>query len=214
MGKKVLLESGEKAAEQCLKDIEFVFLTKVQSLAGKIRELGITPDHDLLAEIITGDYKQLENKYDEKVQADIEGLTSQILIDQVRQDFHGKLNQVKQYIGTFQSQEIRNLPYNLETLVGVFDVRGNGTIFIPEEMQSFIRRGYEKWLDNPELLKVYIAHEQATNKLQAFYDALKAAGMLDGSLSVKFALIQCFDMWETADTDRVNIKPAKLDYGI
>lgn len=176
--KKVLFDANTEKSAQILAVIEKEYLILVNSLTGMIKNLGIKDysKSDLLA-TINRDFDPLYQKYQAIFMPDVKVFKTRDLQDQAIRPFEQKFRELTKFVDRFYTKEFsEKLPFELGTLALLWELDDNGYSYFLEDKKQMIVEGCKEFLEDPDLISVYLLHKEVADKLQTLQTLSKRRG--------------------------------------
>lgn len=215
--KKLLIDDNRSKAEALISKIETLYISRVNTLAIRIKNLGIEDlTKDLLLEAIGGNLQSVNNQYQDLYKQDLEVFKMPEMRNQVEATFTSKFRDVQNAAEDFQSKELRDfLPFSLQVLSGIFELDEKCRAYIPEEKKAVIIEGFKEYIENPELLRVYSLHIETAKKVEELVNAIRKNGIdrLNSMCTVGGYSVLClFQIGDDPETGAFSVRPRRIVY--
>lgn len=181
--KKILISENSEMASAFISELESVYLASVSMVYVKIQALGVEiPSKKFLFDVIRGDLKALQAKYEELLHQDIEDYKNTFLHAQMKKTFDERLGDIHRTVQSsfFSSKEINNRRLDDKYFEQFIDLDESGKPYISDESKASIIESFKEYIDDPKEEKMYLAQQAAAKAMTDFVDALRSGGINSG----------------------------------
>lgn len=182
--KKILISENSEKANAFISELESVYLASVSTVSIMIQSLGVdVPSKKFLFDVIRGDLKALQAKYEELFKKDIEEFKSTFLHAQMRQTFNetmdARLREIRKKVENlfFSAEEINNRRLSDSYFEQFVDIDESGMPYLSDESRASIIESFKEYIDDPKEEKMYLAQHALAKALNDFVAALHAGGI-------------------------------------
>lgn len=178
--KKILISENSEMASAFISELESVYLASVSMVYVKIQALGVEiPSKKFLFDVIRGDLKALQAKYEELLHQDIEDFKNTFLHAQMKKTFDERLGDIHRTVQSlfFSSKEINNRRLDDKYFEQFIDLDESGKPYISDESKASIIESFKEYIDDPKEEKMYLAQHALAKALNDFVAALHAGGI-------------------------------------
>ncbi|NCB44251.1 MAG: hypothetical protein EOM59_16780 [Clostridia bacterium] len=178
--KKILISENSEMASAFISELESVYLASVSTVYVKIQALGVEiPSKKFLFDVIRGDLKALQAKYEELLHQDIEDFKNTFLHAQMKKTFDERLGDIHRTVQSlfFSSKEINNRRLDDKYFEQFIDLDESGKPYISDESKASIIESFKEYIDDPKEEKMYLAQHALAKALNDFVAALHAGGI-------------------------------------
>ena len=178
--KKILISENSEMASAFISELESVYLASVSTVYVKIQALGVEiPSKKFLFDVIRGDLKALQAKYEELLHQDIEDYKNTFLHAQMKKTFDERLGDIHRTVQSlfFSSKEINNRRLDDKYFEQFIDLDESGKPYISDESKASIIESFKEYIDDPKEEKMYLAQHALAKALNDFVAALHAGGI-------------------------------------
>lgn len=178
--KKILISENSEMASAFISEFESVYLASVSTVYVKIQALGVEiPSKKFLFDVIRGDLKALQAKYEELLHQDIEDFKNTFLHAQMKKTFDERLGDIHRTVQSlfFSSKEINNRRLDDKYFEQFIDLDESGKPYISDESKASIIESFKEYIDDPKEEKMYLAQHALAKALNDFVAALHAGGI-------------------------------------
>lgn len=178
--KKILISENSEMASAFISELESVYLASVSTVYVKIQALGVViPSKKFLFDVIRGDLKALQAKYEELLHQDIEDFKNTFLHAQMKKTFDERLGDIHRTVQSlfFSSKEINNRRLDDKYFEQFIDLDESGKPYISDESKASIIESFKEYIDDPKEEKMYLAQHALAKALNDFVAALHAGGI-------------------------------------
>lgn len=178
--KKILISENSEMASAFISELESVYLASISTVYVKIQALGVEiPSKKFLFDVIRGDLKALQAKYEELLHQDIEDFKNTFLHAQMKKTFDERLGDIHRTVQSlfFSSKEINNRRLDDKYFEQFIDLDESGKPYISDESKASIIESFKEYIDDPKEEKMYLAQHALAKALNDFVAALHAGGI-------------------------------------
>lgn len=181
--KKILISENSEMASAFISELESVYLASISAVYIKIQALGVEiPSKKFLFDVIRGDLKALQAKYEELLHQDIEDFKNTFLHAQMKKTFDERLGDIHRTVQSlfFSSKEINNRRLDDKYFEQFIDLDESGKPYISNESKASIIESFKEYIDDPKEEKMYHAQQAVAKNLNDFVEALRNGGIDSG----------------------------------
>lgn len=181
--KKILISENSEMASAFISELESVYLASVSTVYVKIQALGVEiPSKKFFFDVIRGDLKALQAKYEELLHQDIEDFKNTFLHAQMKKTFDERLGDIHRTVQSlfFSSKEINNRRLDDKYFEQFIDLDESGKPYISDESKASIIESFKEYIDDPKEEKMYHAQQAVAKNLNDFVEALRNGGIDSG----------------------------------
>ena len=181
--KKILISENSEKANAFISELESVYLSSVSAVNANIQALGVeVPSKKFLFDVIRGDLKALQAKYEELTTPDIEAFKSPAAQAQMNKTFEEKLDEIRRTVEAlfFSAKEISNRRLNDKYFEQFINLDESGNPYISDESRASIIESFKEYIDDPKEEKMYLTHQAAAKSMNDFVEALRSDGINSG----------------------------------
>ncbi|OCW94284.1 hypothetical protein A9168_07480 [Macellibacteroides sp. HH-ZS] len=178
--KKILISENSEKANAFISELESVYLSSVSAVNANIQALGVeVPSKKFLFDVIRGDLKALQAKYEELTTPDIEAFKSPITQAQMKRTFDDRFDEIRRTVEELfhTAKEINNRRLNDKYFEQFIDLDESGKPYISDESKASIIESFKEYIDDPKEEKMYLAQHALAKALNDFVAALHAGGI-------------------------------------
>ena len=178
--KKILISENSEMASAFISELESVYLASISAVYIKIQALGVEiPSKKFLFDVIRGDLKALQAKYEELLHQDIEDFKNTFLHAQMKKTIDERLGDIHRTVQSlfFSSKEINNRRLDDKYFEQFIDLDESGKPYISDESKASIIESFKEYIDDPKEEKMYLAQHALAKALNDFVAALHAGGI-------------------------------------
>lgn len=178
--KKILISENNEKANAFISELENIYLASVSTVYIKIQALGVEiPSKKFLFDVIRGDMKALQTKYEDLIKPDIEDFKNTFLHAQMKKTFDERLGDIHRTVQSlfFSSKEINNRRLDDKYFEQFIDLDESGKPYISDESKASIIESFKEYIDDPKEEKMYLAQHALAKALNDFVAALHAGGI-------------------------------------
>ncbi len=217
--KKILISENSEKANAFISELENVYLASVSTVSLMIQSLGVdVPSKKFLFDVIRGDLKALQAKYEELFKKDIEEFKSTFLHAQMKQTFNetmdARLREIRKKVENlfFSAEEINNRRLSDSYFEQFVDIDESGMPYLSDESRASIIESFKEYIDDPKEEKMYLTHQAAAKSMTDFVEALRSGGINSGIDTYVHLFFRKFFKIDEKANGSLEIKAEKVDY--
>ena len=217
--KKILISENSEKANAFISELESVYLASVSTVSIMIQSLGVdVPSKKFLFDVIRGDLKALQAKYEELFKKDIEEFKSTFLHAQMRQTFNetmdARLREIRKKVENlfFSAEEINNRRLSDSYFEQFVDIDESGMPYLSDESRASIIESFKEYIDDPKEEKMYHAQQAVAKNLNDFVEALRNGGIDSGIDAFPILFLRKYFKIVKEDNGKLKVTAVPVNY--
>lgn len=213
--KKILISENSEMASAFISELESVYLASISAVYIKIQALGVEiPSKKFLFDVIRGDLKALQAKYEELLHQDIEDFKNTFLHAQMKKTIDERLGDIHRTVQSlfFSSKEINNRRLDDKYFEQFIDLDESGKPYISDESKASIIESFKEYIDDPKEEKMYHAQQAVAKNLNDFVEALRNGGIDSGIDAFPILFLRKYFKIVKEDNGKLKVTAVPVNY--